>query len=332
MAKYGLLPKIKQFKDENKLQIKVLNLNFSNPIGIAAGFDKQGEAIEGLFKLGFGFVEIGSVVPKAQDGNPKPRVFRLNEDKAIINRYGFNSDGQDIIYERIEKFKNIKNSNKIIGINLGKNKLTKDTSDFLSGFNKFSKVADYLVINVSSPNTPGLRDLQHNDELDNLIKEVSIYNLKDLIIILFLIKLFQLVNERNKLGMKVPILVKISPDLNDDQLEDISLIVAKYSIDGIIVCNTTINRPNTLVSNSKLQEGGLSGSPLKQTSNELTKKMYKLTDGKITIIGVGGIENGRDALERIKNGASLIQLYTAMIYEGPIIANKIKKELIDLLK
>ena len=307
-------------------------LKFPNPIGIAAGFDKNAEAIEGVHNLGFGFIEIGSVTPKPQSGNPKPRVFRLNEDKAIINRYGFNSEGHDVVYHRLEilnrKFAvtpeseskhNI--SGPVIGVNLGKNKDSPVDSvqDYVDGIHKFGGIADYLVINVSSPNTAGLRNLQEQEHMKNLIqKAIAARN--------------QLNKHKN--ASKPPILIKIAPDLTDQDKVDIAQVVmaSDYRIDGLIISNTTVSRPQSLTSPSKIERGGLSGAPLKQISTQTISDMYKLTNGSIPIIGVGGVSSGQDAFEKIVAGASLIQLYTAFVYIGPPIAAKINQELEKILK
>ncbi|RNA20279.1 dihydroorotate dehydrogenase (quinone) mitochondrial-like [Brachionus plicatilis] len=321
MAKYGLVPRERKFENEQILNIRVFDKKFKNPIGCAAGFDKNAEAIDGLFKIGFGFVEIGTVTPLSQEGNPKPRVFRLSEDRAVINRYGFNGQGHDEVLKRVDQFwKNRKIDEKILGVNIGKNKLQQDAlSDYLTGLKLFANKCDYITINISSPNTPGLRSLQNRKELENLIDPVEFYHL--------------LLEMRNKLDKKIPLVIKIAPDLTDEEMKDIAQVALRKNkqIDGLIVSNTTISRPDFLKSELKKESGGLSGRPLKTISTEALKKMFKLTEGKIILIGVGGVESGNDALEKIKSGASLIQLYTSMVFEGPIIVNKIKKELIELL-
>lgn len=316
MAKYGLVPFKKHLPNENILNIEAFNRKFDNPVGCAAGFDKNGEAMNGLFQTGFGFVEIGTITPLPQDGNPKPRVFRLTEDQAVINRYGFNSDGHLPVIERVKAFKKQeKIDHKILGINIGKNKLSNDaTADYLKGVENFANYADYMVINISSPNTPGLRSLQSKKQLEQLIDPI--------------------LEMRDKVQSKLPILIKIAPDLNDEELKDIAAVLTrkKKNVDGVIISNTTISRPSSLLSENKKETGGLSGRPVKELSNKAIKRFYELTKGELMIIGVGGIENGQDALDKIKCGATLVQVYSAMVYQGPVLVNKIKRELIELLK
>ncbi|ESO81935.1 hypothetical protein LOTGIDRAFT_170476 [Lottia gigantea] len=311
VSKYNILRKPPP--DPPSLESKLWGRKFSNPVGLAAGFDKQGEAVEGLLRMGFGFVEVGSVTPEPQSGNPKPRVFRLKEDKAVINRYGFNSDGHQVVADRLNK--QIFSEKGIMGVNLGKNKTSPDpVADYIKGVQVFGKMADYLVVNISSPNTPGLRAMQGRKQLEELLQKVS--------------------TERDKLKTRVPLLVKIAPDLTSDEKKDIADIVtkSKSGVDGLIVSNTTVSRPESLQSQNKAETGGLSGLPLKQLSTSTISDMYKLTQGKIPIIGVGGIASGQDAYEKIKAGASLIQLYTALVYHGPPVVKKIKKELDQLLQ
>ena len=334
-AKNGFLispPRVRyeiKTKQENPiLSTNVFGIKFPNPVGIAAGFDKNAEAVEGMHNLGFGFVEIGSVTPKPQPGNPMPRVFRLNEDKAIINRYGFNSDGHDVVFKRLEtlqeKYSDIgasKERKPIVGVNLGKNKTSPVDSveDYVDGVYKFGGIADYLVINISSPNTSGLRSLQERDQMKNLIKEV--------------------IKARNSLQLlkdakKPPVVIKIAPDLTKEDRVDIAGVImsSDYKIDGLIVSNTTISRPSSLNSELKSETGGLSGQPLKELSTQAVYDMYKLTKGKVPIIGVGGVGSGQDAFDKIAAGASLIQLYTSFVYIGPPVAAKINSELETILK
>lgn len=303
-------------EDPHILSTPFFNTHLKNPIGIAAGFDKQGEAIEGLDKIGFGFVEIGSVTPEAQPGNPTPRVFRLNADQAIINRYGFNSEGHQAVFERLNELRKENTFKGILGINLGKNKTSPDAlEDYVKGVNTFGPIADYLVINVSSPNTPGLRDLQGKQDLENLLAGV--------------------VEARNKLSTNntVPIFVKIAPDLTKKDIEDISAVVLKKKckVDGLIVSNTTVDKSQVSDQELAKEAGGLSGAPLKSKSTQLIAEMFAQTKGKIPIIGVGGVFNGRDAFEKIEAGASCVQLYTAFIFHGPPIVTKIKTELAEIL-
>ena len=293
----------------------ILGLDFPNPIGLAAGFDKNAEVISSMFSLGFGFIEVGTITPLPQNGNPKPRVFRLEEDKGIINSLGFNNKGILKAKKNLIKFKRSSNKNRIVGVNLGINKNSTDSiNDYLFGIESFCNLANYITINISSPNTVGLRDLQLRGKIENLIKQVV------------------LKREKIESLTKIPIFIKISPDLNDDQLRDIALISLANNIDGLIITNTTINRPNNLLSKNKNFKGGLSGKPLFQASNKILKKMYNLTNGQIILIGVGGISSGSDCYEKIKSGASLIQLYSALTFSGPSLISKIKKELVDLIK
>jgi len=305
------------FKDieDPILSQHLLGLDFPNPIGLAAGFDKNAEVVRSMFNLGFGFVEIGTVTPLPQKGNSKPRLFRLLEDHAIINRLGFNNKGFKKVKKNLLKLETLSFSNKIIGVNLGKNKESlKAIDDYLLGIEQLGPCASYITINISSPNTKGLRDLQLRGNIDKLIKKI--------------IKKREEIENINK----KPIIIKISPDLDENQLRDIALISLANNIDGLMLTNTTIDRPNSLISNYKNNIGGLSGKPLFNYSNDILKKMYYLTNGQIPLIGVGGISNGSDCYEKIKSGASLTQLYTALVYSGPMLINKIKSELIDLIK
>ncbi|KAL9974859.1 hypothetical protein ACROYT_G011955 [Oculina patagonica] len=316
MASKGLVP-VDRTEDPEILRTTVFGLPFPNPIGLAAGFDKHGEAVDGMLKAGFGFVEVGSVTPLPQAGNAKPRVFRLKEDKAVINRYGFNSHGHQAVHSRLEQqFRERGHPPGILGINLGKNKTSDAVEDYVKGVQCFSGLGDYLVINVSSPNTPGLRSLQGRQELAKLVDKV--------------------LEVRNSLPANVqhPLLVKIAPDLTEDDKEDIAAVVTreKGGVDGIIVTNTTVARPDSLKSEHKKEMGGLSGKPLTEMSTRTVSDMYRLTGGKLPIIGVGGISTGQDAYDKIRAGASLVQLYTALAYEGPPIVKKIKRELAELVR
>ncbi|KAK6184610.1 hypothetical protein SNE40_007049 [Patella caerulea] len=318
MAKYKLVPR-QSLADPPLLQSKLWGKTFTNPVGLAAGFDKHGEAVDGLLKMGFGFVEVGSITPAPQEGNPKPRVFRLVEDRGVINRYGFNSDGHEVVVNRLRyrEDEHVVSERGIMGINLGKNKFSSyPVEDYVQGVKRFGKLADYLVINVSSPNTPGLRAMQGRKQLEELLEKVAA--------------------ERDKLRLKekVPLLVKIAPDLSAEDKNDIAAVVSKINsgVDGLIVSNTTVSRPPSLQNKHKEEIGGLSGDPLKHLSTTTISDMYKLTKGKIPIIGVGGISNGKDAYEKIKAGASLVQLYTALIYQGPPVVKKVKRELAQYLE
>ncbi len=293
----------------------LIGLDFPNPIGLAAGFDKNAEVVKPMFELGFGFVEVGTITPLPQKGNLKPRIFRLEEDKAIINSLGFNNKGAKKVKKNISKVKKSFTENRILGVNIGKNKNSLNSiADYLYGIEQLESLASYITINISSPNTEGLRDLQLRGNIENLIK--------------------QIVRKRDEISSinKKPIFIKISPDLNDNQLRDIALISLANNIDGLILSNTTINRPVNLISKNKIKNGGLSGKPLFEISNYILKKMYNLTNGQIILIGVGGISSGSDCYEKIKSGASLVQLYSALTYAGPLLISKIKNELVDLIK
>ena len=308
--KFNLLPsKVFKVEDEQMLSIKLLGKNFPNPIGLAAGFDKSAEAYNSLLKLGFGFVEVGTVTPLKQFGNPKPRIFRLEGDRALINRLGFNNAGMEVIKNRFRS-----NGKKgILGINVGPNKDTKNQkNDFCLGLKHFFDIADYITVNISSPNTEGLRDF-HDQE-----------RLKDLLLTLNKIK------KENKTN--VPLLLKVSPDIEDYHISEIVGAATKNEISAIILTNTTDGNRDKLVSDTKKEVGGLSGEPIQQISTNMIKKFYKQLNGKIPIIGVGGVNSGKSAYEKIIAGASLLQLYTGFIYRGPSAAKDIKKELIQILK
>ena len=301
--------------DDPILSQHLIGLDFPNPIGLAAGFDKNAEVVKSMFSLGFGFVEVGTITPIPQAGNLKPRIFRLEKDQAVINSLGFNNKGSKKAKKNISKIKNNFARNKIIGVNIGKNKNSKNSiDDYLYGMEELGALASYITINISSPNTEGLRDLQLRGNIEKLIKKI--------------IKKREEIESINK----KPIIIKISPDLNDDQLRDIALISLANNIDGLILTNTTTSRPYNLQFNKKINNGGLSGKPLFKISNNVLRKMYNLTNGQITLIGVGGISSGSDCYEKIKSGASLVQIYTALTFEGPLLVSKIKNELINLIK
>ena len=301
--------KMFEVEDEQMLNIELLGKNFPNPIGLAAGFDKSAEAYNSLLKLGFGFVEVGTVTPLKQYGNPKPRIFRLQEDRALINRLGFNNDGMEAIKARIKS----NNKKGILGVNIGPNKETKDQkNDFCLGLKSFFDIADYITINISSPNTEGLRDFHYQEKL------------KDLIIALNKVKKDKETN--------IPLLLKISPDINNGHIPEISDIAIKNNISAIILTNTTNGNRDNLINKMKNEEGGLSGDPLDQISTNMIKNFYKELNSKIPIVGVGGVNSGKSAYEKIIAGASLLQLYTGFVYRGPTTAKDIKKELIQILK
>ena len=308
--KFNPLPsKMFEVDDEQMLKTELLGKNFPNPIGLAAGFDKSAEVYNSILKLGFGFVEVGTVTPLKQFGNPKPRIFRLENDYALINRLGFNNDGIEIIKNRIKS--DIKNG--ILCVNIGPNKETKDQkNDFCLGLESFSDIADYITINISSPNTEGLRDFHDQEKLIDLITTLNKIK-KD--------------NRTN-----IPLLLKISPDINDNHIPEIAETAIKNNISAVILTNTTNGNRDNLTSEFKVEAGGLSGDPLRQISTNMIKKFYKELNNKIPIIGVGGVNSGKSAYEKIIAGASLLQLYTGFVYKGPSAAKDIKKELIQILK
>ena len=294
--------------DDPRLEKTLFGIKFKNPVGLAAGFDKNAELYTELNRFGFGFIEIGTVTPKPQVGNPKKRLFRLVEDSGIINRMGFNNVGADKVAENLKKNKTI-----LIGGNIGKNKITPNAlaiDDYIASFNLLFDYVDYFVVNVSSPNTPNLRDLQEKEPLTKLINSLMLIN--------------------NSKEFPKPILIKIAPDLNDSQLLDIISIVNNTKLDGIIATNTTINRDN-LRSINRNEMGGLSGKPLSVRSTEVIKFISKNSNKTIPIIGVGGIHSVEDALEKLDAGADLIQIYTGFIYEGPNLIRSINKALINRL-
>ncbi|KAI4375889.1 hypothetical protein MLD38_013706 [Melastoma candidum] len=337
-AARGWVPREKR-QDSSNLELEVWGRKFSNPIGLAAGFDKNAEAIEGLLAMGFGFVEVGSVTPMPQEGNPKPRIFRLRKEGAIINRCGFNSEGIVVVAKRLgaqhgkRKLEETSSTSPttnsgdnhggkagpgILGVNLGKNKSSEDAaSDYVQGVHTLSQYADYLVINVSSPNTPGLRMLQGRKQLKDLVKKV------------------QAARDEMQWGEEgpPPLLVKIAPDLSKEDLEDIAAVALALRLDGLIISNTTVSRPETVSSNPVAEEaGGLSGKPLFNLSTKILREMYILTRGKIPLIGCGGISCGEDAYKKIRSGATLVQLYTAFAYGGPALIPEIKAELSSCLE
>ena len=308
--RYNVLPKsIFQVDGEELLETDLFNEKLPNPIGLAAGFDKSAEVYNSLFKLGYGFVEIGTVTPKRQLGNPKPRIFRLEKDQALINRLGFNNHGSEIISKRISE--NLPLG--FLGINVGPNKDTKNKEeDYYLCLSKLFPYAGYLTINISSPNTEGLRDFHDENELEKLLLGIN--------------------KIKKSKNIRKPIVVKISPDIKSSEISKIIEIIFKYKIDGIIVSNTTDSNRGNLLDEQKNEIGGLSGRPLKEISTEMIKKIYQETKGKIQIIGVGGIDSGQAAFEKICAGANAVQLYTGMVYKGPGVVKEMKKELISILK
>ena len=291
------------------LKSTLFGKEIKNPIGIAAGFDKDAEVYNSLFNLGFGFVEVGTVTPLKQYGNKKPRVFRLENDKALINRLGFNNSGSDNVSKRLKKNKPIG----ILGVNIGPNWDSKDrVGDYLIGFKKFYNLADYITINISSPNTENLRDFHNLDELENLLDKIFA--------------------EKKKLGSKIPIALKVSPDINDEIIKDISKLLMEYKVNALIVSNTTDQNRDNLKDHQKFQRGGLSGKPLRDISNKLINHFFKNLNGQVKIIGVGGVDSGKSAYEKFLSGADFVQLYTGMVFRGPKIAIKINEELKTILK
>lgn len=296
--------------DSPELKRTVFGIDFPNPVGLAAGFDKNAKMYNDLAYCGFGFIEVGTVTPKGQPGNPKPRLFRLKEDNAIINRMGFNNDGVE------EAIKNLKNKkvNIIIGGNIGKNKVTPNeeaTEDYKISFEALFPYVDYFVVNVSSPNTPNLRELQEKEPLKQLLKTL------------------QELNDQKE--QRKPILLKIAPDLTTDQLDDIVDIVQEVNLDGLIATNTTISREGLKTSDETVESigaGGLSGKPVRERSTEVIRYIHGKSNGSFPIIGVGGIHSEEDALEKLNAGASLIQLYTGFIYEGPALVRRINKAIL----
>jgi len=293
--------------DESFFKTKIFNKDLNNPIGMAAGFDKNAEVYNPLFKLGFGFVEVGTITPIQQYGNPKPRVFRLVEDQALINRLGFNNHGAEEVINRIKSNRKIG----LLGINIGPNKDSDDrVKDYLIGLKTFYEVADYITINISSPNTENLRNFHEQGKLEELLKFIN--------------------EEKKILKTTIPIVVKISPDIIENQINQISEILLENKIDGIIISNSSESTRNNLIDIQKHQKGGLSGKPIENKSNILINKFYKLLKGRIKIIGVGGVDSGKSAYAKFLAGADLIQLYTGMVFKGPNITNIIKKELSEL--
>ncbi len=294
-----------------KLERKILGLTFKNPVGLAAGFDKNASMFNDLAYCGFGFIEIGTLTPKGQSGNDKPRLFRLKKDEAILNRMGFNNDGVDVA---IEKLKNRKHKDLIIGGNIGKNKTTPNeeaNTDYLIAFEKLFPYVDYFVVNVSSPNTPNLRALQDKEPLTKLLSELKEAN--------------------NLKSNPKPILLKIAPDLTDEQLDDVVEIIATTKTDGIIATNTTIDRSKLKTNPSEVENlgaGGVSGKPLTNRSTEVIRYLHQKSNGAFPIIGVGGIHSADDAIEKLKAGASLIQIYTGFIYEGPSLVKEINQQIL----
>jgi len=300
--------------NDPKLEREVFSLKFKNPVGLAAGFDKNAEMIGEMANLGFGFVEVGTVTPLPQPGNDKPRMFRLPTDSALINRMGFNNQGVDVVAERIKTYRESKQNDPglIIGGNIGKNKVTPNedaVNDYIKCFDRLFDVVDYFVVNVSSPNTPNLRALQEKEPLKHILNTLQQRNSKN--------------------NISRPILLKIAPDLSNEQLDDIVEIVQETGIAGVIATNTTISREG-LTSEHKVETGGLSGKPLTKRSTEVIRYLSQKSNQSFPIIGVGGIHSENDAIEKLNAGASLVQLYTGFIYEGPGLISRINKKILSV--
>lgn len=293
--------------DAPSLGVSLWGRRFPNPIGLAAGFDKNAEVFSAILSLGFGFTEVGTVTPRAQAGNPRPRLFRLVEDEAVINRLGFNNQGHAPAYERLNRGRGRLER---VGVNVGANKDSADRiADYTAGIETFCALAGYFTINISSPNTPGLRDLQARASLDSLIRAC----------------------QGARGGRQVPILVKIAPDLDDAELADVAAVALETGVDGLIIGNTTLARPASLKSSLAVETGGLSGQPLMALSTDRLRFVYGITGRRLPLIGVGGIASGADAYAKIRAGASLVQLYSALVYQGPGLVRRIKSELAALL-
>ncbi len=311
--KYGLVP-ARPAEDDRLLACRVWGRDFANPIGLAAGFDKNAEVPDAMLALGFGFVEVGSITPRPQPGNPKPRMFRLEQDEAVINRLGFNSAGMAAAAKRLERrVDSGRRRPGIVGVNLGVDRDTADAAaDYAAGAKALGPLADYLVVNVSSPNTPGLRGLQSRAALEGLLAKVRAAS--------------------GGTEEPPPVVLKIAPDLEDAELAGVAAVAASGLTDGLIISNTTTARPEGLRSRRRHETGGLSGRPLFGPSTEILRRVYRLTEGKVPLIGVGGVSCGREAYAKIRAGASLVQLYTALVYRGPGLIPRIKAELADLLR
>ncbi|MGJ4948549.1 quinone-dependent dihydroorotate dehydrogenase [Bradyrhizobium sp. HKCCYLS20291] len=308
-----LLPAVKPRQDDAKLAVRAFGLNFPNPVGMAAGFDKNAEVPDALLRLGFGFVEIGSVTPRPQSGNPRPRLFRLERDEAVINRMGFNNDGAEIVLRRLA---GRANQGGIVGVNVGANKDSADrVADYVRLIETFAPVASYFTVNISSPNTPGLRNLQQAAQLDELLSKVL--EARDRV--------------RRKAG-DTPVLLKIAPDLSLAELDDVVHVARSRGVDGMIVSNTTLARPNSLREQLRAKEqGGLSGRPLFRLSTRMVAETFVRVEGAFPLIGVGGIDTGGAALTKIRAGASLIQLYSSLVYKGLGLVESIKSDLTSTL-
>jgi dihydroorotate dehydrogenase len=298
--------------DDPVLATKVWNIAFPNPIGLAAGYDKDAEVCDAALALGFGFVEAGTVTPMPQPGNSGQRLFRLTEDEAVINRFGFNSRGLAPFVERLARRRARPG---IVGANVGRNRDAADAAaDYVAGIEAIGALADYLVVNISSPNTPGLRALQARVQIEELLGRVQSFR------------------RGNTTGRRPPLLVKVGPDLDDGEMRDIAQAALAAGVDGLIIGNTTVTRPATLRSADRNAPGGLSGKPLLALSTACLAAMYRFTEGRVPLVGCGGVASGADAYAKIRAGASLVQLYSALVYQGPGLVRRIKSELAALLR
>ncbi|MBN67043.1 MAG: dihydroorotate dehydrogenase (quinone) [Rickettsiales bacterium] len=305
---HGLIPS-RKMPEYAALKQTIWGLDFDHIVGMAPGFDKNAEVVGPLFKQGFAFVEAGTVTPLPQEGNPKPRVFRLHRARGIINRLGFNNQGADRFISNLHKAQ----MRKVVGINIGKNKLSDDAiADYVTMLEKMHALADYITVNISSPNTEGLRDLQEQQQLTELLSALQ--------------------QKRSDLSASVPLLLKIAPDLGEGQQEAIAQTVLEQKIDGLIVSNTTISRPAKLKGKHKQEQGGLSGKPLRKLSTQVLSNMYRHTGGNIPIIGVGGVSRGKHAYAKIRAGASLVQAYSGFVYKGFGIIPRINEDVIRLME
>lgn len=305
VAALAAAPALKPAADDPVLATEAFGLHFPNPVGLAAGFDKNAEAIGGALGLGFGFVEVGGVTPLPQPGNPRPRVFRLTEDEAVINRYGLNSEGMDAVARRLEARRG---RGGLVGVNLGANKESADrAADYAVLARRLAPLADFLTINVSSPNTPGLRDLQAESALDDLVARTLVAR-----------------DEAAAGGKRTPVLVKIAPDLTMPELDGMVAVARKRGIDGMIVSNTTVMRPASLRSAAKAETGGLSGKPLFTASTRILAEAFLRVEGQFPLIGVGGVDSAETAFAKIRAGATLVQFYSAMVFKGPALAKDVK--------
>ncbi|AYC99528.1 quinone-dependent dihydroorotate dehydrogenase [Neorhizobium sp. NCHU2750] len=302
-------------KADPRLARTIAGIRFENPIGLAAGYDKNAEVPQALLKLGFGHVEIGTVTPKPQPGNPKPRLFRLVEDRAVINRFGFNSEGHEPVFARLSNFRRSGHSG-LVGVNIGANKESTDRiADYVAGIRRFASVASYFTANISSPNTPGLRDLQARESLAALLSAT----------------LAARNEEADRLGRKLPVFLKIAPDLTEEGLDDIAAEVLAHDLDGLIVSNTTLSREGLKDQVHARETGGMSGAPLFARATAVLARMRKRVGPDLPIIGVGGVGSAEDALEKIRAGADLVQVYSCMVYEGPGLPGSINRGLSKLL-